>query len=208
MFLSHFYKVLLKQMCIIQDFTVHMENFYWIKCFNRKKGKNCAWSKVFLSHFIKFYQNKCVSVSILICARINSTKTLCFGRKKTSKNCAWSKVFLSHFYKVLLKQMCFSQYFNMCMEKFYQNKGVSVQIFHKFYWKKSVSVNILICTCKNCIKHFVSVEKIQQELCLIKSCVCNNFYKVLLKQMCFGEYFNMCIGNILPKQSVSVQSFS
>ena len=114
-FLSHFYKVLLKQMCLF------LSHFYKVNTLI------CAWkhftkNKVFLfKFFIKFYWNKCVSVNILICTCKNSIKTLCFDRKKNSKNCAWSKVFLSHFHKVLPKQMCFSQYFNMCKERFYQN---------------------------------------------------------------------------------------
>ena len=112
-------------------------------------------------------------------------KTLCFGRKN-SKNCAWLKVFLSHFHKVLPKQMCFGQYFNMCMEiSFYWNKTLCFgrkktartvldqkcfsHFFIKFYWNKCVSVNILICAWKNSTKTKCFGKKKQQELCLIKS---------------------------------------
>ena len=136
-------------------------------CFGRKKqqakkksARTVLDQKCFCHIFIKFYQNKCVSVSILICTcRINSTKTLCFGRKKQGKNCAWSKVFLSHFYKVLLKQMCFSQYLicarinstkTLCFGRKKTARTVLDQkcfshIFIKFYSNKCVSFNILIC---------------------------------------------------------------
>ena len=128
-------------------------------CFNRKNPrKNCAWSKVFLSHFHKVLPKQMCFSQYLICARINSTKTLSFGRKKNSKNCAWLKVCLSLFYKVLLKQMCFNQYFNMQhVQHCLSNKVFLclIKIFHffiKFYWNKCVSVNILICAWKNSTK--------------------------------------------------------
>ena len=94
-----FHKVLLKEMCFSQFFNMCMEKFYqntllWWK----KTARTVTWLKVFLlKFFIKFYQNKCVSVSILICARINSTKTLCFDRKKTSRTVLDQKWFCSHF---------------------------------------------------------------------------------------------------------------
>ena len=48
--------------------------------------------------------------------------------------------------------MCFGQYFNMCMETFYQNKVFLFKFFIKFYWNKCVSVNIIIYKCKISIK--------------------------------------------------------
>ena len=86
-------------------------------------------------------------------------------------------MFLSHFYKVLLEQMCFGQYFNMCMETFYQNKSVSVQIFINFNWNQCVSVNILICTGTNCIKPFVLVEKKKARIVLDQKCFSHIFIK-------------------------------
>ena len=115
--------------------------------------------------------------------------------EKKFKNCAWSKVFLSHFYKVLLKQMCFGQYFNMCMETFYQKQSVSVQIYIKFYWNKCVLVNILICTCKNSIKTLCFGRKKQQELCLIKFC----------SNKCVSFNIFICTWKFLLKQSVSIE---
>ena len=141
-------KILLKQSCSIE-----------------KKCKNCAWSKVFLSHFHKVLLKQMCFGQYLICARINSTKTLCFGKKKTARTvldqkcvcnifikfysnlvniliCSWKHLtktmcFCSNIYKVLLKEMCF--------------------------------VNILICTCKNSTKTLCFGRKKQQELYLIKS---------------------------------------
>ena len=156
MFLSHFHKVLPKPNVFWSIFLI------------------CAWKhftkrKVFLFKFcIKFYWNKCVSVNILICTCKKSIKTLCFVRKN-SKNCAWLKVFLSHFHKGLPKQMCFGQYFNMCMETFYQNKVFLFKFFIKFYWNKCVSISILICAWKNSTKTLCFGRKKTAELCLIKS---------------------------------------
>ena len=112
--------------------------------------------------------------------------------EKKGKNSAWSKVFLSHFYKVLLKQMCFGQYFNMCMETFYQNKVFLFKFFINFNWNQCVSVNILICTCTNWIKPFVLVEKKTARTLLDQKCFSHIFIKFYSKQMCFSQYFNMC----------------
>ena len=64
-------------------------------------------------------------------------------------------------------------------------QSVSVKIFIKFYWNKCVSVNILICKCKNSIK---TVEKKQQELSLIKS-VSVTFSKRSTKTNVFQSVF-------------------
>ena len=86
-------------------------------------------------------------------------------------------MFLSHFYKVLLKQMCFGQYFNMCMETFYQNKVFLFKFFINFNWNQCVSVNILICTCTNWIKPFVLVEKKTARTVLDQKCFSHIFIK-------------------------------
>ena len=86
--------------------------------------------------------------------------------EKNVKNCAWWKVFQPNFYKALPKHICFGKYFNMHMEKFYQNtlfwqkklartvldQKCFSQIFIKFYQNTHVSVNILICALKNSTK--------------------------------------------------------
>ena len=165
-----FHKVLLKEMCFSQYFNMCMEKFYWNKCvLVGKTARTVLYQKCFSHIFTKFCSNKCVSFNILICTWKCLLKQSVSIEKK-GKNCAWSKVFLSHFYKVLLKQMCFGQYFNMCMETFYQNKVFLFKFFIKFYWNKCVSGNILICTCKNSIKTLCfGRKKKTQELCLIKS---------------------------------------
>ena len=121
----------------------------------------------------------------LICARKNSTKTLCFGRKKTARTVLDQKCFSNIFIKFYWNKCVSVNIFNMCMEKFYQNtlfwsekknskncawsKVFLFKFFIKFYWNKCVSVKFLICTCKNSIKTKCFGRKKQQELCLIKS---------------------------------------
>ena len=121
----------------------------------------------------------------------NSTETKCFGRKKTARTVLDQKWFCQHFYKVLLKQMCFGQYFNMCMETFYQNKVFLFKFFIKFYWKKCVSVNILICTCKNSTETKCFNRKKQQELCLIKS-VSVTFFIKFYQNKCVSVSILIC----------------
>ena len=156
-----FHKFQLKPMCFSQYFNMHMYKFYQTLCFGREKTARTVLDQKCFSHiFIKFYQNKCVSVSILICARINSTKTLCFGRKKQQRT--------------VLDQKCFCK------------------IFIKFYWKKCVSVNISICAWKNSTKTLCfGRNKNSKTLCLIKSVSVQIFHKVLLKEMCFSQIFNV-----------------
>ena len=151
-FLSLFYKVLPKQMCFSQYFNMCMEKFYKTLCFGRKKKQQelCLIKSVSVNIFIKFYQNKCVLVNILICAWKNSTKTLCFGRKKTART--------------VLDQKCFCH------------------IFIKFYWNKCVSVNILICACtkKNSIFQntlFWYGKKNSNRTVLDQKCFCHFFIK-------------------------------
>ena len=106
------------------------------------------------------------------------------------------------FHKVLLKEMCLSQYFNMHMEKFYWNKVVSIEksartvldqkcfshIFTKFYQNKSVSFNILIWTWKFLLKQSVSIEK---------KCKNSAWSKVFLS-LFIKFYWNKCVSiNIL-----------
>ena len=73
--------------------------------------------------------------------------------------------------------MCFGQYFNMCMETFYQNKVFLFKFFIKFYWKKCVSVNILICTCKISIKTLCFGRKKTARTVLDQKCFCHFFIK-------------------------------
>ena len=92
----------------------------------------------------------------------NSTKTLCFGRKKQQELC-------------LIKSVSTER--NVFWSHFYQNKVFLFKFFIKFYWNKCVSVNILIWQCKISIKTLCFGRKKQQELCLIKKCFCNIFIK-------------------------------
>ena len=111
------------------------------------------------------------------------------------------------FHKVLLKQMCFSQYFYMCMEKFYSKQSVFGRkktagtvfdqkffshIFMKFYWNKCVSFNILICTCKNSTESRCFGRKNPSKNCVWSKVFLSHFHKGLPKQMCFSQYFYMC----------------
>ena len=73
--------------------------------------------------------------------------------------------------------MCFGQYFNMCMETFYQNKVFLFKFFINFNWNQCVSVNILICTCTNWIKPFVLVEKKTARTVLDQKCFSHIFIK-------------------------------
>ena len=81
---------------------------------------------------------------------------------------------VSNFYKVLLKQMYFSQYLNICMEKFYQYK-VFMSNFHEVLPKQT------------CFGQYFNLhmEKFYQNKAFL-----SNFHKVLLKQMCFSQYLN------------------
>ena len=155
-----------------QNITVHVEKFIFIKfywktlCFGKKKtARTVLDQKCFCQIFIKFYQNKCVSVNILICAWKNSTKTLCFGRKKTARTVLDQKCFC-HFFKRSTKTNVFTKtksvFFicarinstkTLCFGRKKQQelcliKSVSVNIFIKFYQNKCVLVNILICAWK------------------------------------------------------------
>ena len=121
-------------MCFSQYFNMCT----WINsiktlCFGRKKSsKNCAWSKVFLSHFYK----------VLL-------KQMCFNQyfNMCMETFYQNKVFLAKkicHRTVLLKQMCFSQYFyivlhvinvyqstlcNMCIETFYSKNCAWLKVF-------------------------------------------------------------------------------
>ena len=98
-----------------------------------KTSRTVPDQKHFCYIFMMFYWNKCVSINILICARINSTKTLCFDRKKTARTVLDQKCFCNIFIKF---------YWNKCAPKFWSIfyyvhgnilpiQSVSFQIYHK-----------------------------------------------------------------------------
>ena len=99
------------------------------------------------------------------------------------------KCFCQIFIKFNWKQMCFSQYFNMCMETFYQNSVFLLKFVIKFYWNQCVSVNILICTWQ------ISTET----KCFNR----NTRARTVLDQKCFCHFFIMVYQN----KCVSVSIF-
>ena len=138
-----------------------------------------------------FYWNKCVSVNILICARINSTKTLCFGRKKQQELCLIKSVSLT-FSKSSTQNKCVSFNILICA-RIHSTKTLC---FGRKKHQEIKSVSIINSTktnvfqsifnmCKDNFwpKPFVSGRKKQQELCLIIKCF-YIFKKCLLSQMC------------------------
>ena len=98
--------------------------------------------------------------------------------------------------------MCFGQYFNMWMETFYQNKVFLLKFFIKFYWNQCVSVNILICTCKNSIKTLCFGRKKNSKNCALIKSVSVTFYNSSTKTNVFQSVFEYVQGYILPKHFV------